>query len=169
MTLWFISDTHFSHGNTIFKFKRPDGTPMRSFESVEHMDETMVERWNSRVKPSDHVYHLGDVSMKRPKHVDHILRRLNGHKRLVRGNHDIAKTKEYLEYFDEIYGTRYLDNIVFSHYPIHEGSLGRYAANVHGHIHTSPGPSDKRYINISVEVIDYTPVSLEELKQRIAA
>ena len=101
-----------------------------------------------------------------------ILSRLNGHKRLVRGNHDIFKTADYLQYFEEIYGVRVIDKIIFSHIPIHEDSLGRFRACCHGHLHSNlvmkDGQIDTRYINVSCEQLDnYTPISLEELNKRI--
>lgn len=163
MNLFVVSDTHFSHAN-ILKFLRPDGTPMRVFESVEAMDEHMVKCWNRVVRPSDHVYHLGDVAMVRPRRVAHLLTRLNGHLRLVRGNHDIYRTTEYLEFFDEVHGSRKLDKWILSHYPIHPDSIPKWCAgNVHGHVHANAAPAGQ-YINVSVEAIDYTPVALEALR-----
>jgi calcineurin-like phosphoesterase family protein len=52
------------------------------------MNETMIERWNSRVKKGDRVYHLGDVALGRPSEAAEILARLNGQIFLVRGNHE---------------------------------------------------------------------------------
>jgi calcineurin-like phosphoesterase family protein len=166
--IFFVSDTHFGHAN-ILKFTRQDGSPMRPFASVEEMDEHMVDRWNSVVRPQDKVYHLGDVAMHR-LHIQTV-GRCHGHKRLVRGNHDDHDLKHYLPFFDEIHATRVLDGLIFSHIPIHPESLGKFKANVHGHVHNNVpalhfGP---RYFNVSVEVIDYTPIALEELKQRIEA
>lgn len=162
--IFIISDTHFGHAN-ILNFKKEDGSPIRSFSCVEEMDQHMVERWNAVVRPQDHVYHLGDVAMKKPD--IETVGRCAGHKRLVRGNHDIYRTKEYLKFFDEIYGIRVLDGMIFTHIPIHSESLGRFKANIHGHVHALPeryyGP---RYLNVSVEVINYTPVSLEDLKKK---
>jgi len=162
--LFVISDTHFGHAN-ILNFKQEDGSPVRSFSCVEEMDQHMVDRWNSVVRPQDHVYHLGDVAMRKQDIAT--VDRCNGHLRLVRGNHDIFPTKEYLKFFDEIYGVRVLDGMILSHIPIHPESLGRFKVNIHGHIHGSPayGP---RYFNVSVEAIDYTPVSLEDLKKRLS-
>lgn len=158
MTLFFISDTHFTHENIIKYCQRP-------FSSAEEMDEAMVSQWNARVRPNDHVYHLGDVAMRAP-HLE-IVRRLNGHKRLVRGNHDIFPTKKYIDVgFKEIYGLRVFDGMIFSHIPIHPVSMGRFAANVHGHIHGNPSPEGP-YVNVSVEAIGYAPITLEELKLRI--
>lgn len=181
MTIWVISDTHFGHENMVTTFKLADGSPARKFSSVEEMDETMIERWNEVVRPSDHVYHLGDVSMKRNV-VDAVMPRLNGHKRLVHGNHDIFQTKLYAKYFEKIMGVRVLDEMIFTHIPIAPWSLRpKFKANVHGHVHESQGrvmryhmtdnvpsdhsrPREVTYVNMSVEVNDYRPVTLEEIK-----
>lgn len=165
--IFVISDTHFGHAN-ILNFMKDDGTPLRRFESVEEMDEHMVACWNSVVRPQDHVYHLGDVAMKQDC-IDTV-KRCNGHKRLVRGNHDIFRTKKYLPFFDEIYGIRVLDGMIFTHIPIHPENLSRFKANIHGHVHAQPqGHYGPRYYNVSVEVMDYTPISLEDLKLRLPA
>ena len=163
--LFVISDTHFGHSN-ILSFKNPDGSRVRDFSCVEEMDQIMVDRWNAVVKPSSHVYHLGDVAM-RKEHLATV-GRLNGHKRLVRGNHDIFKTRDYMKYFEEIHAVRVLDGMLFSHIPIHPESLGRFAANIHGHVHGLPqGTYGPKYYNVSVEVMDYTPISLEDLAKRV--
>lgn len=166
--IFIVSDTHFGHEATWRYFKDNDGNPLRPFTSTEEMDETMVENWNKVVKPSDKVYHLGDVTMRKPNL--EIVKRLNGHKRLVRGNHDIFATKAYVMVgLSEIYGVRVLDNMVFTHIPIHVESIGRWAlGNVHGHLHINK-LADPRYLNVSVEQINYTPLSLEEVKQRLKA
>lgn len=167
MTIWFISDTHFSH-ESMLKFTNETGGLVRpEFSSIEDMDETMVERWNAVVRPSDHIYHLGDVAMRRP-HLQ-IVKRLNGHKRLIFGNHDIFDYKSYAEVgFKKLMSYRVFGNLIFSHIPIHPLSVGRFAGNVHGHIHERDefGP---QYLNISVERIAYQPVSLEEVRSRFAA
>lgn len=156
-----ISDTHFGHAKALI-FKRDDGTPMRDFPDVMTMDETMVERWNSVVRSVDKVYHLGDVVINRKSLP--ILKRLNGHKRLVRGNHDIFKTADYLEYFEEIYGVRVFPDreCILSHIPLHPESLGRFKLNIHGHLHYR-SYDDPRYKCVSVEQTDYTPVDLDSI------
>lgn len=163
MTTFFIGDTHFGHKN-ILTFTRNDGTPLRSFSSIEEMDEHLVTCWNSVVKDDDIVYHMGDVVMNR-KNL-HIVRRLKGRKNLIRGNHDTAPTRELLEYFEEIYGTHCFKDIILSHIPISKESLGRFGTNVHGHLH-SYNINDPVYFNVSAEQLDYTPISLEELRKRI--
>lgn len=146
------------------EFKREDGTPLRNFSSTEEMDEYMNKRWNAVVKPHDKVYHLGDVCMN-SKNL-HILCRLNGSKRLIRGNHDLAKISEYAMYFKNIYGVRVLNkDFMLTHVPVHPESVVRARVNVYGHIHEKV-IKDNRYFNVSVENINYTPIAYEELLKR---
>lgn len=174
MTLWFISDTHFGHANIlnfVYALDTQTMARVRPFDSEREMDEHMIQKWNSVVRPQDHIYHLGDLTMARGKgantqHIDGIMKRLNGHKRIILGNHDDLPAKWYLQWFEKVKASRVLDNILFTHIPVHPASLGRFRANVHGHIHQNIYP-DPRYLNVSVEAVDYTPVSLETLKQQI--
>lgn len=168
MDRWFISDTHFGHANAL-KFTRYDGTPLRpGFSCVEEMDEHMIKCWNSVVKPQDTVYHLGDVVIKRSNLVT--LSRLQGRKILIRGNHDIFRTEDFLPYFDEIHGVRVFsaEKFVCTHVPIHPDCIERWRLNVHGHLHAnnimkSPHHKDPRYFNVSVEQVNYTPVHMDVL------
>ena len=159
-----ISDTHFGHAATVEKFKRPDGSPLRDFSSCEEMDNTIVENWNKVVGDNDVVYHLGDVVINR-KFLP-ILERLKGDLVLIKGNHDIFKLSDYTKYFRDIRAYHVVDNIIFSHIPIHVESKERFRANVHGHLHwnlASDG-KDPFYKNVCVERINYTPISLDEIK-----
>lgn len=171
--IFFISDTHFSHGN-ILNFKKSCGKPVRTFSSEEEMNEELVKRWNSVVKKQDKIYHLGDVAI--PRRGLDILNKLNGDKVLIRGNHDVFKLKDYLKYFRDVRGAFVMDNIVFTHIPVHTNSKGRFKANVHGHLHANRVKkrnwfglkvNDPFYINVSVEQINYTPISYEDLKLKI--
>lgn len=178
MELYFVSDTHFGHAN-ILTFQ-VDGVLMRpGFSSVEEMDQCMFDRWNEIVKPQDHVYHLGDVAMMK-RFIDKC-KLLNGHKRLLLGNHDIYDVKDYYAAgFKKIFGSRVIANILFSHIPVHPQSLGRFDANVHGHIHANPvyrpvvtvsRDTQKLkivpYVNVCVEATNYRPISLGEVQQQI--
>lgn len=167
MTIWLISDTHFFHAN-ILTFTNEGRLIRPGFASVEEMNERMVENWNRVVRPGDHVYHLGDVAMRvSSTEAGAMVRRLNGIKRLVRGNHDKYQTTQYLKMgFKEIHGLRLLADLWLTHAPIHPMSLGRARGNVHGHIHersSPPGP----YLNVSVEAINYTPISVEDARARV--
>jgi calcineurin-like phosphoesterase family protein len=167
-TIWIISDTHFGHHNMACVFTRPDGTPIRPFVSAEEMDETIIANWNAVVRPSDHIWHLGDVAMSQSA-MHKVMPRLVGHKRLVRGNHDIFKTATYLKAgFEEIRGCSVIAGLIFTHIPIHDRCLGRFGANVHGHTHEQADFSP-RHLNVCVEHTDYRPITLEEVKARVAA
>lgn len=177
MTLWFISDTHFFHHNII-------GYQNRPFKNVSEMNEFMVARWNECVKPEDHIYHLGDVTMLRDNQGRGlgILDRCMGHKRLIMGNHDHYHVKHYLKHFEKVMAMNRLDGILFTHVPVHPNSMGSAKANIHGHIHQNQDGRfppviwvDKKtqavtvhpYVNISVEVTGYSPIDFDEVRKRV--
>lgn len=163
--IFFISDTHFGHKN-ILNFKRKNGEPLRPFYDIQEMDESIVKNWNSVVKPQDRIYHLGDVVINRK--ALSILDRLNGKKVLIKGNHDIFKLKDYTPYFEDIRAYKIMPKhgIICSHIPIHPDSLSRWKANVHGHLHAN-NLNDDKYINVSCEQINYTPISFDEIMVKI--
>ena len=174
MTLWFSSDHHIFHKNIIEYGKRP-------FKDVEEMNEVLIERHNALVKPSDHWTCLGDFVMGRDNQGRElgILQRMNGHKRLILGIHDHYAMKHYLIHFEKVMAMNRIDNMWFMHVPCHPMNIGSAKAIIHGHIHQNASPPpvmkiDKNgkdviipYVNISVEVTDYRPLSLEEIKERV--
>lgn len=185
--IWFISDTHFFHEN-ILKFTGDDGKLIRNFNDVTEMNERMIQEWNSRVKPQDKVYHLGDVflGVQFPSAAVALIKTLNGHKRLMLGNHDHIEQPAYRE-FERIElwtGGKFKQyNFVASHIPLRPDQMRDGEFNVHGHIHQNkiqgmllkpgiPGtlPSvvygdDPRYINVCVEHTNYCPIHLDEIRQ----
>ena len=194
--IWICSDTHFGHENMVREFTLADGSPARvhpergdRWYGAEECDQYMIAAWNDAIQESDHVYHLGDVAMR--KGFLSVVPHLKGHKRLVRGNHDIFKTKDYLEAgFKEIYGSRVLANCLLTHIPVHPESLGRFLGCVHGHTHgrvvqRSPESMlylsdstvadiladrpDPRYRNVCVEQTAYRPVLLEQVVAELEA
>lgn len=169
--IFFASDHHFHHAN-ILTFKRDDGSPLRVFEDVNHMNEHMVAMHNKRVGHNDKVYFLGDLTMSRNAKGLEIVGRLNGEKILIKGNHDLCKASQYLEYFKDIRAVHQFDGMVLSHIPIHPESLSRWGVNVHGHLHynkvlkAGTKVPDDRYFCVCMEQLDnYTPISLEEIKK----
>ena len=179
-----ISDTHFGHASTWEKFTLEDGRPLRPFTSTEEMDEAMVDNWNKTVRPQDTVYHLGDVVIAR-RHLETV-KRLNGRKILIRGNHDIFGDDDYyLAGFEQIHGVRvFVDQFILSHIPLHPDCVSeRFKRNVHGHLHgnrimytrtnmvhgymtglvTEPDP---RYLCVCVEQINYTPISFDDVLKK---
>lgn len=137
------------------------------------MNEHMVAQHNSVVRPNDKVYFLGDVVMPRAAWALEILGRLNGEKILIRGNHDLHTARQYLDYFKDVRGVHQFDGMILSHVPIHSESLARWGVNVHGHLHTNRvllenKHIDPRYYSVCMEqLVDYTPISLEQLKLQV--
>jgi calcineurin-like phosphoesterase family protein len=177
-----VSDTHFGHKG-VCHFMRKDGeTKLRPWDTAEEMDEEMVKRWNDTVRPGDKVYHLGDVVINRK--ALGIMRRLNGDKVLIRGNHDIFRDDEYREHFRELRAYHVLNGMILSHIPVHESSMGRFKLNVHGHLHSNRvmkptgfnnktgeivygDEIDNRYHCVCVEQTDFAPILFEDVAKRI--
>jgi calcineurin-like phosphoesterase family protein len=168
MDTWIISDTHFGH-DSILIFKDYQGKPLRLFENAKEMDEYIISKWNSVVKPEDKVYHLGDVMMRATVEKMKLISRLNGKKTLILGNHDSPEMYLYRGHFGHIYSFRSVGNLLLTHVPILR--LPKWAkANVHGHVHNNivPGEYGPQYYNVSIEVLDdYAPIHLDELNRRI--
>ena len=154
----YYSDPHFHHRNMAIK---------RGFKDENEMNEHIVKQWNSVVSKKDVTYILGDITMKKNNY--EILNRLNGIKKVILGNHDEPQhVPHLLKYVNNVCALKYLKhkefgNIILSHAPIHPQELEyRFNVNIHGHVHENTLP-DKRYINVSAEVIDYRPKTLKEL------
>jgi calcineurin-like phosphoesterase family protein len=175
-----VSDHHLGHQNSWEKFKLEDGSPLRPFTSNEEMNETMIERHNAKVKEQDTVYFLGDVVINK-KYLE-LVKRMNGRKILVRGNHDIFKDNDYRDVgFEQIHGVRvFVDKFILSHIPLHPDCVSeRFRVNVHGHLHANQVMSwqvidedivykpDPRYLCVCVEQTDFTPLHFDEVEQRI--
>jgi calcineurin-like phosphoesterase family protein len=164
-SIWVTSDTHLNHANMLTwgLSGRPE------FSSVEEMNETIIDRWNSVVRPGDKVYHLGDVFFGSKDWFKVNWPRLNGSKRLVVGNHDDVRWLSSGGFFKKVSMWRFFKDfgLVLTHVPIHEASIvgGLDTVNVHGHIHRQSAPS-RRHRNVCVEETNYTPVNLEELRVR---
>ena len=82
--IYITSDTHFSHKNIIEYCDRPYTNP-------EEMNKDLISKWNSVVKEDDIVLHLGDVGFGLVEELSPIIQGLNGHKILIRGNHDFKR------------------------------------------------------------------------------
>ena len=175
-----ISDHHLGHTNSWEKFKLEDGSPLRPFTSTEEMNETMIERHNAKVKEQDTVYFLGDVVINK-KYLE-LVKRMNGRKILIRGNHDIFKDEDYREVgFKQIHGVRvFVDKFILSHIPLHPDCVTeRFRVNVHGHLHANQVMSwqiidedpvykpDPRYLCVCVEQTNFTPLHFDEVEKLI--
>ena len=165
--IFLASDHHLGHVG-VTQFLNQYGNKLRPWDNIDDMDEAIIANHNSVVKPTDKVYFLGDVIINRKYF--HKIGRLNGEKVLIKGNHDIFRAVEYLDYFKDIRAYHVLDNIIMSHIPVHPDSKGRFKGNVHGHLHSnnvmlSPNRKDPYYFNVSLEQISYTPIAFEDIRK----
>ncbi|MEK4006552.1 metallophosphoesterase family protein [Paenibacillus sp. FSL H3-0333] len=137
---WYTSDTHFSHNN-ILKHEN------RAFETVEEMNESLIEIWNNTVSNNDTIFHLGDFAFGGVTKWEPILSRLKGNINLIQGNHDDKKVlKRVAHHFDSIETMveKVIDkqHLFLFHYPIEIG-LTPNAYSIHGHIHSR----ESNYVN----------------------
>lgn len=165
--VFFTSDLHLDHDNLV-EFR--NGVHGTNFKGSEEVNIHIMEQWNRKVRSRrDIVWVLGDVSWSKEglKWLDS----MNGEKRLILGNHDTERLNiaDFLPYFTEIHGITKKYNIVMSHVPIHPESLEfRWKYNMHGHIHYKERDiNDKRYLNVNMDLRDFTPISLDEVRKEI--
>ena len=152
--LFFWSDTHYGHNKIINFANRP-------FADLDEMHEALVQNYNSVVGPTDVVVWIGDVSFKAVSETDQWLNRFNGYKILVVGNHDINHGKLKHMNFDEIHTSILFDHYIVTHHPW-GNMLPSNFVNIHGHMHDRPFKADN-HLCACVELIDYKPMSLEDL------
>lgn len=138
MTKWITSDLHFGHAN-ILKFCP---VTRARFKDTDDMREQMIADWNASVQPEDETFILGDVAFLPADKAVQILRRLNGEKILVEGNHDrkLLNDPAFRGCFKEVHQyLRYNHNgqlVIMFHYPIHEwDQMHRGAVHFYGHVH----------------------------------
>jgi len=160
---YYLSDPHLGHNN-ISKFRK-------EFNSTQEHDSFIKENYHSVVRPKDLVTFAGDVAFTPEALYD--LKTWNGIKSISLGNHDNAEFKKrgvslamLQEVFeDRIFGFYREHEFWISHCPIHPDEL-RGKINIHGHIHDHI-INDPRYFNICMEHINYTPISLEQIRAKI--
>lgn len=80
--IWFTADTHFWHRGAL---------NFRPWHDVETMNQVLIKGWNEDVKPTDSVYHLGDLSFAGIEKTVEVVGQLNGRIHVVPGNHDDPK------------------------------------------------------------------------------
>jgi calcineurin-like phosphoesterase family protein len=161
---YFTSDTHFTHERTIKLSERP-------FANAGEMDEHMIAAWNAVVRPDDEIWHLGDFAYKcTAERRQTIFARLNGVKRLIRGNHDNDATQAlpWASVSDlEIIAVEGRQ-VVLCHYPMREWPYYfRGALHFFGHCHNKM-PGSRRSHDVGVDAIGYTPLRLEQLTEIMA-
>ena len=138
--IWITSDLHFGHDRE-FIWKA------RGFNSIEEMNETIIQKWNETVSAENDVYILGDVILGDPSNIEYV-KRLNGKLHIVLGNHDTSKREEIYRNLPNVVEVAEVGirlkykkhNFVMTHYPMMTGnlekeSLKQMSLNLYGHTH----------------------------------
>ena len=156
MSIFLTSDLHFGHRNIIRLGKG------RPFDNINEHDEALIKNWNSVVKPGDSVYVIGDFSIETTlETIEKPLRRLNGAKHLILGNHDRKRIHTQLKNMNLWQSIREYETIKFvakdgqkvfvrmMHFPILEfdGAFKNHRPNekyihAYGHIHNANNYDD---------------------------
>lgn len=170
MHAFFTADTHFQHDAIRHYCQRP-------FASVGEMDNSLIAMWNGVVGKRDVVYHLGDVFFGDEDKALGLLRRLNGKKFLVPGNHDTSSRIGVLEKAFEIlpplvptsfswggskhrvtlchYAMQYWDRSVHGSLMFFGHTHGRYAGN-------------RQSLDVGVDCWNFAPVRLDAILAQLA-
>lgn len=152
----FIGDIHGGHKN-ICNF-RPQ------FNSEKEHLEFIKDNYHKKVTKRDKVFFMGDIAFTLEA-LQEISTWVGHQKILICGNHDLDRIdmKTISQYYDEVYSFLKYKDFWLSHFPIHPDEL-RGKLSLHGHTHTH-NIDDPRYFNTSCENIDYTPISLYEIRE----
>lgn len=170
-SIYLIGDLHFSHPNIIHYCARPF-----SFSDVNEMNNVLIENWNNVVDDMNVVYFLGDFDTR--DSVGYWIKRIKGKKIFIEGNHDVIKNKDGTIIRHKIHGAFHDKTLNYHGYEFylvhdpHEIPVEWRRNNptgwvIHGHkhdndIYTYPFINgDKKTINVSAELTNYRPVSLD--------
>ena len=157
MKYWYIADSHFNHPNIIDYCNRP-------FKNVDVMDNTIIKRWNERVKPDDIVIHVGDFGFLRGhKNQQYYFGQLNGTIVLLKGNHDGNNSvRTNIESMVMRYGG---EDWWIQHHP-----TLKYSNNICGHVHNhwkTHKSHGKVCVNVGVDVWDFRPIDIQDILKAV--
>lgn len=167
MTKFYISDLHLFDRKIIESANRPH-------KNLKEMHTDIIVKWNKKVTQKDTVYILGDVSSTNNYYetaeLIKILKKLNGKKVLIVGNHDrkilnnqkfrncFIKIEEYLRVFDN------KKKVMLFHFPIEDWeSKKKGSIHLHGHIHGKEISKIENRFHVGCDVHRFTPVTLSEI------
>lgn len=172
MSVYYTSDLHFNHAKICEYEKRP-------WNTVQEMNEGLIQNWNAVVDKDSIVYCLGDFCFHPRADIPEIRKRLNGHIVLVYGNHDnVKKQPDFYKCFDDVVGSDVVEDeidgcamkLFLHHEPIPESEWRSFARmNLCGHVHgawvDAPGKIGL-IMNVGVDVCDYRPMTFQSLMCR---
>lgn len=166
--IWITSDLHFCHDRQFIYGPR-------GFNSIDEMNEAIVERWNSVVEPGDTVYVLGDIMLNDNEKGIALFEKLNGFKHIICGNHDTDARRDL--YLRTAISVKYADVIKYrgyhfylSHYPtmtanFEKTCLKQCMINLYGHTHQQTNfYNDIPFMyHIGMDSHNCTPILLDDI------
>jgi calcineurin-like phosphoesterase family protein len=183
--LFFTSDTHYSHSNicsATTNWSVNDGYA-RKFDSLEDMNQRLVDNINNMVGEDDILIHLGDFSFGGFDKIEEFRSQINCKNiHLVLGNHDhhIERNKEGIQrLFSSVQHYINLDlrrpinkattekyKFVCMHFPIASwDSMNQGVIHLHGHVHLPPHlrVAEGKAMDVGVDGNGLEPISLDEV------
>lgn len=173
--VWFTSDTHYAHANICRATSKWPADETRQFDSLDAMNQALVDGINEMVPADGVLFHLGDWAFAGQDKIGEFRSRLKVRSvHLVLGNHDHHLTKgRELHHFTSV--QPYLEitvggqPVVLFHYGCrvwnasHKGSWLLY-----GHSHGSL-PSHGRSMDVGVDTNRYRPYSFSDVAEQLWA
>lgn len=161
MTIFFTADLHFNHKRIIEFTKRP-------WSNIEEMNKAIVDIWNSQVSDEDTVYILGDFCFAPREDFLPLWNSLNGHKVLIKGNHDY-KIPDGVEYYNFLEKKIEGRLVTMSHYPLLQWKDSEYGSiHLHGHLHGKREQLEERVMDVGFDVDErHKLFTWDEVKRRL--
>ena len=180
--LFFTSDTHYMHKNICrgtTSWSNADGFT-RDFDTLDQMNDRIVNGINSVIGQDDILFHLGDWSFGGFEMIEQFRNRINCKNiHIILGNHDhhierdregirqlFTSVNQYLEL--EVKGNDWEQNYVLMHYPIISwNKMNDGVIHLHGHVHLS---ADRRIgkgktMDVGVDGNGLDPLHTSDIKR----
>jgi calcineurin-like phosphoesterase family protein len=162
--IYLIADLHLGHANIIRYCSRPF-----LVSDVREMDHVLIKNWNYTISPANRVYYLGDLRYGNDAlPAQQYRQKLKGRITFIAGNHDDRELAAVPSSLLDYGGFRFL--------LVHDPADNQPAFDgwvIHGHHHNNNLRHypfidfEHRRINVSAEVIGYSPVNLKDICELI--
>lgn len=193
--IFFTSDWHINHANSIKFDKRP-------FQSLDEMHSSLIINFNKQVPNNGITYFLGDMATGPTEIIREVISLLNGTKVVILGNHDKNMTAMYNCGFDVVLNSASLviqgERVTLSHCPLpglfRENTFGMKGTinenwhgerknslysvknenqfHLHGHIHSPNGGKSLKVLgrqyDVGVPSSNYRPVHISTIESWIS-
>lgn len=165
MNTWFTSDLHLHH-NLL------SGIRGYGYDDSEEMTSVVIDRYNSKISKNDTVYILGDFALVNNTKLPEVVKKLNGKKHLILGNHDNVNVNHNGGYgFESIYQYKEVKigehRFILFHYPILSWHWIQNPKVFHlfGHVHGNMDESLIPYkcMDVGVDTNDLYPYHIDEV------